>query len=58
MTRGVDSSLPKPEEAMAVPVGPRVYPQLGHSISPEGVQAAREFLAAKLARSEAGGKEA
>ena len=39
-------------------VDARVYPQLGHSISPEGVQAAREFLAAKLARSEAGGKEA
>ena len=39
-------------------VDARVYPNLGHSISPEGVQAAGEFLAAKLARSEAGGKEA
>ena len=39
-------------------VDARVYPNLGHSISPEGVQAAGEFLAAKLARSEAGGEEA
>ena len=28
----------------------RIYPGLGHSISPEAVQAAGEFLAAKMAR--------
>jgi phospholipase/carboxylesterase len=28
----------------------RVYPELGHAISPDGLQAAGEFLAAKLAR--------
>ena len=28
----------------------RVYPELGHTISPDGLQEAGEFLAAKLAR--------
>jgi phospholipase/carboxylesterase len=35
-----------------------IYPELGHAISPEGLRASGEFLAAKLARSSTGTDEA
>jgi phospholipase/carboxylesterase len=55
---GQDSAVPVREAVLAdhalkqagFAVEARIYPDLAHSISPEGIRAAGEFLAAKLAR--------